>query len=227
MITLGQFIKDTQGKKIAVPWFPFGHKGQCVSLVQQYVKQCLGQPAKARGNAKDWINTYVSAGLGTITKSGRYGDLIVFPHEGDFGHIGIYINSTTLYDQNNGRHDNQCAGYGKIFSKDYILLRPNVNLLPESVDEWTAGTYKLLYNKAIRRKHMLGEDVIVRVKNCGSETKKYLTSANKNDFAFLKAGTELVCRKIYKDNFGLVWGSYGNCWVVLCNADGTSQAKKI
>ena len=33
-------------------------KGQCVSLIQQYLYQVFGKPFKAYGNAKDWINNY-------------------------------------------------------------------------------------------------------------------------------------------------------------------------
>lgn len=226
MITLTEFINKTKGKKIALPWFPYGQKGQCVSLIQQYIKQCLGQNAKARGNAKDWVKTYPAEGLGSIVNKPQRGDIIVFPHEGKYGHIAIYIDSNTLYDQNNGRHDKKKAGYGTIFSKDYVVLRPNVSLISEDKAEWQVGTYKLLNNKAIRRTHDLGNNIL-KVKNCGKETKKYLTSTNKNDDAYLKKGTEVKARKIYKDLDGRVWGSYGNCWLVLCNKDGTAQAKKV
>lgn len=147
-ISLEKFIERTKGTRVDVPWKSDGHlKGQCVSLVQQYLLQCLEQPAKPRGNAKDWINTYVNEGLGTRTTSLRKGDIIVFPNEANgYGHIAIFVDGR-IYDQNNLRHDNGCAGYCAMFSKDYVAIRPNAELvedkpvgqtlsLPASADSW-------------------------------------------------------------------------------------------
>lgn len=132
-ISLEQFVNETKGTAVDVPWGTNTKlKGQCVSLVQSYIERCLEQPAKARGNAKDWINTYVAEGLGTITDSPRKGDLLVFPNEAEgYGHISIYVNEEALYDQNNFRHDNGLAGYGTIFSKDFVALRPNAELIED------------------------------------------------------------------------------------------------
>lgn len=148
-ISLEKFIEKTKGTRVDVPWESDGHlKGQCVSLIQQYLVQCLEQPAKPRGNAKDWIETYVAEGLGTIATELRKGDILVFPNEAEgYGHIAIYVNEDVIYDQNNLRHDNGCAGYGTIFSNDYVILRPNAELvedkpvgqtliLPASADTW-------------------------------------------------------------------------------------------
>jgi len=67
-ISLEKFIEKTKGKKLALPWNSKKQVGQCVSLIQHYIKDCLEQPAKARGNAKDWITSYVKEGLGKIKK---------------------------------------------------------------------------------------------------------------------------------------------------------------
>lgn len=134
-ISLEEFIKKTKGTKVDVPWVtkPSKLKGQCVSLIQAYIKGCLGQPAKPRGDAKDWITNYVAEGLGKVVTSPRKGDILVFPKEADnYGHIAIYIKKNTLYDQNNGRHDNYKAGYGSVFTNDYVILRPNVELIRAS-----------------------------------------------------------------------------------------------
>lgn len=133
-IALEKFIANTKGTRVDVPWKSDGHlKGQCVSLVQQYVIQCLGQNAKPRGNAKDWIRTYPSEGLGKIVKTPQKGDIVVFPNEaGGYGHIGIYVSANKIYDQNNLRHDGGKAGYGTIFSRSYTLLRPNTSLVSDT-----------------------------------------------------------------------------------------------
>lgn len=130
-ISLEKFIEKTKGKKVDVPWVtvPSKLKGQCVSLIQTYIEQCLEQPAKARGNAKDWIKSYVEEGLGYTVSEQRTGDIIVFPNEADgYGHIAIYVDGK-LYDQNNLRHDNGCAGFGEIFNYDFVTLRPNAELI--------------------------------------------------------------------------------------------------
>ena len=132
MISLKKFIEQTQGQAIDVSFSHTSHlKGQCVSLIQEYLRLCLGQPDKARGHAKDWAINYVNEGLGTIVDTARNGDILVFPKEcNHFGHIGIYYNGK-LYDQNNTRHDQGRAGLGEIFSNDYIILRPNVELIKD------------------------------------------------------------------------------------------------
>ena len=146
-ISLEQFIKNTKGTKVDVPWSSGRLIGQCVSLIQQYIGQCLDQPMKARGNAKDWVSTYVSEGLGYIVKTPRKGDLLVYGASmgGGYGHIAIYVGPDQMYDQNNSTHDNLCAGYSKIFG-GYTILRPNSELiedttlktlyLPANADRW-------------------------------------------------------------------------------------------
>lgn len=74
------------------------YKGQCVSLVQQYLYQCYNIPYKARGNAKDFVPPKfhkVSGGYqpGDIIRYGRnYG--------GGYGHIGIIDVNGKFLDQN-------------------------------------------------------------------------------------------------------------------------------
>lgn len=130
-ISLEKFINNTKGTQVDVPWVkePSKLKGQCVSLIQAYIEQCLEQPAKARGNAKDWIQSYVNEGLGYTVADQKTGDIIVFPNEADgLGHIAIYVDGK-LYDQNNYSHDNGLAGFGNIFSWDFVTLRPNAELI--------------------------------------------------------------------------------------------------
>lgn len=147
--SLEKFIEETKGTSVDVPWESDGHlKGECVSLVQCYISECLEQPAEPRGNAADWIVTYTVEGLGKTVSDQKTGDLIVFPNEANgLGHIAIYVDGK-LYDQNNLRHDNGLAGFGEIFSWDFVTLRPNTTViikeieieqtlyLPEEADTW-------------------------------------------------------------------------------------------
>lgn len=142
-ISLEKFVESTKGTKVSVPWNE-QLTGQCVSLVQQYIGQCLEQPMKARGNAKDWIQSYVAEGLGTIVSEPRKGDILVYGSSmgGGYGHIAIYISENKMYDQNNLTHDNLCAGYSKIFN-GYTILRPNVELVEDvqTIIEQPNNTY--------------------------------------------------------------------------------------
>jgi len=224
-ISLKQFIDKTKGTKVDVPWGNGKLKGQCVSLVQQYIGQCLGQPMKPRGNAKDWKNTYVKEGLGKIVKNPQYGDIIVY-NIGQFGHIAIYIDKNTMYDQNNGYHDNYRAGYGKLI-KGGTYLRPNVSLIPDT-DIYTTGDYRLLYAKALRKNHNLGNN-IYKVKECNKIIIPYLVSIKANDNAQLKKGSDIKIIEIYNET-GRIWGKLNFTkpyWVVLRNKDGKAQSKKI
>lgn len=144
-ISLEKFIENTKGTQVDVPWKSKNKlKGECVSLIQQYISQCLEQPAKARGHATDWIQSYVNEGLGHTVSDQKTGDIIVFPNEaGGYGHIAIYVDGK-LYDQNNARHDNRLAGYGNIFSWDFVTLRPNAELIVSEPKSETKGCDQIL-----------------------------------------------------------------------------------
>jgi hypothetical protein len=112
MISLKAFINKTKGKLVDLnSGSTFGRlKGQCVSLIQNYLEDCYGIPFKARGNAKDWINTIPNAGIGKIVKTPKYGDIIVWGGykrangtTNKYGHIAIYINGKEYYDQFKGK----------------------------------------------------------------------------------------------------------------------------
>lgn len=135
-ISLEKFIEKTKGTRVDVPWTINSNlKGECVSLIQCYIKECLEQPAKARGNAKTWKTSYVNEGLGKIVTEPRKGDLLVYDERqgGGYGHIAIYVDKNRMYDQNNSTHDNECAGYSKILP-NYVILRPNATLIEDVIE---------------------------------------------------------------------------------------------
>ncbi len=112
---------------VANPAPNYKYKGQCVSLIQQYLYQVFGMPFKAHGNAKDWANnvpdgfTKLSAGV-----SLQKGDILVYGanYGGGYGHIGLIDSNGKFYDQNGvkslaiGYRDNPFSGY-------ICVLRPN------------------------------------------------------------------------------------------------------
>lgn len=112
---------------VANPAPNYGYKGQCVSLIQQYLYQVFGMPFKARGNAKDWAYNIPEGftKLSANTKLQR-GDILVYGsnYGGGYGHIGLIDVNWKFYDQNGikrlavGYRDNPFGGY-------VCVLRPN------------------------------------------------------------------------------------------------------
>lgn len=132
-ISLDQFIEKTIGTRVDVKWGEGKLLGECVSLMQQYLGQCFNIEQHARGDAKDWKDSLIAEGVGQIVEIPQRGDIIVFYdpyYGGGYGHIAIYIDQNTMYDQNNEYHDNGLAGYcnlnytGNDFKWGYVYIRP-------------------------------------------------------------------------------------------------------
>lgn len=102
----------------------------------------------------------------------------------------------------------------------------------EDMKIWEVGNYTLLGNdKALRKEHSLKNN-IHKVKDFKgiNVTLNVLTSEKPNADAYMKKYTPFKVREIYKEANGRVWGRYGTIvisWIVLCNVDGTPQAKRI
>ncbi|MEG0873052.1 MAG: CHAP domain-containing protein, partial [Clostridia bacterium] len=90
-------------RSVANPSPNFKYKGQCVSLIQQYLYQVFGMPFQAHGNAKDWANNVPAnfTKLPASTKLQR-GDILVYGgnYGGGYGHIGLIDANWKYYDQN-------------------------------------------------------------------------------------------------------------------------------
>lgn len=99
------------------------YKGECVSLVQQYLSKVHDIPFKARGNAKDWANINIEG----FTKIGvnnsiKAGDILVYNY-GTYGHMAIVDAENKSLEQN--RNGNKKVTVGDI-RKEYVAIqRPN------------------------------------------------------------------------------------------------------
>lgn len=89
---------------------------------------------------------------------------------------------------------------------------------------WKAGDYVLLFDKAVRKSHNLGNNI--QIVGLMKAAKPYCTSQKFFDKAILKSGTECKIDGIYDEN-GRIWGAFGKYWIVLCNIDGTPQARRV
>ena len=123
-VSLEAFTNGNTGQRLANP--DGSYKGECVSLVQQYLYQCLGIPYVARGNAHQWRSSLVYAGIAyEVTGTPQRGDIIVYDtrYGGGYGHIGIADGNGNLFDQNNymnGR--NGTAGKIRLYGS-YAIMR--------------------------------------------------------------------------------------------------------
>lgn len=102
-ISLKNFIEDNIGKYISFKDTD-KLKTECVTLIQEYIRQCYDIPFKARGNAKDWANSCND--IATKTDKPVYGDIIVWganATNSGYGHLAIYIDGNKYFDQYTGK----------------------------------------------------------------------------------------------------------------------------
>ena len=218
MKTLNQFINETYDKVIALP--NGNQKGQCVSLVQQYLIQVYNIPFKARGHAKNFGENLVKEGLAFKVDKARYGDLVVF-ETGEYGHIGITIDDKKMYDQNNTTHNECRAGYSYIFNikKKYYRIKQK---------DLTIGKYQLLYKKYVRKSPKVAgnrfkvKELKIKGEGWTKDELNMLVSQKDNDYAQLNKGSILQIVKLSKEgkNTWGKYGIYGNDWICLYDNSG-------
>ena len=120
-MNLAEFVSWglTQGS-VANPEPNYKYKGQCVSLIQQYLYQVFGMPFKARGNAKDWADNIPEGFIKLSSNVAlKKGDILVYGsnYGGGYGHIGLIDVNGKFYDQNGvkrlavGYRENPFSGY--------------------------------------------------------------------------------------------------------------------
>lgn len=235
-ISLEKFIDNTKGTKVDIPWAtkPSNLKGECVSLIQAYIAECLEQPAKARGHAYEWKYSYVNEGLGKIVSTPQKGDIIVWgtAYGNGKGHIAIYVDNNIVYEQNRYTHDNRCAGYGKLDGK-YTILRPNATLIEDETDqrrpedtilEYAKGNYITLEEMNLRNGAGY-KYAIKKVKDMSANGKKHATSTNPNANAVYKKSTEFTAQEIIK-NGNEYWAKTPSGYICLKGASGKVYCKK-
>lgn len=230
-----------QGKSIDFGWYNH-HNQDVYSISNGYVLKIEKQ--KTGGNCV-WIkhvdgkvslyahldtikvkhssNVLMGEKIGTMGKTG-----IV---TGEHLHLGIYseekankgFNSKGLY----GNADINPFEYLEVYEGQEVYKGTLEKYNIRFHENYTTGRYKLIYAKAIRRDHYLGEEYIVKVGECYLDIRDDLTSNRLDDEAFYRAGAIVDITEIYEDETTRIWGKLRNCWIVLQNRDGSPQATKI
>lgn len=102
------------------------HKGQCVSLVQQYLKKVHNIPFQARGNAKDWAYTTIP-GFNKINANNavKPGDILVYgaTSGNQYGHIALIDADGKFLEQN--KNGLKKVTVGEIRVGRIAIFRPN------------------------------------------------------------------------------------------------------
>ena len=145
-------------------------------------------------------------------------------------HLGIYKGAYINYSVDNWVNPIKYLEY----YEDQVVYGPTMDKYklkkhegePEPHKDWTTGKYEILVAKTIRTSCKLTPSNRVKVKDCTPATKRVLTSTKPNDIAMVKIGAIITISEIYTDKSNRIWGKYGNCWIVICNADGTPQAER-
>jgi len=158
MISLKEFIKNTQGKVVGFT-DSNKHKGECVTLIQEYLRLCYGIPFKPRGNAHEWLKNLPKEGLAKVVNTPRYGDIIIWGTDvaKGYGHLAIYIDKNKYYDQYVGK---SAGSESRTTSKKPIgYLRMNKALIPDKtlkpLDEIAADVRAGKYKDFPERKALL------------------------------------------------------------------------
>lgn len=196
---------------VANPAPNYKYKGECVSLIQQYLYKVFGKSFKAYGNAKDWSTNYPKSYFIKLSKSSKLqpGDVLVYGsnYGGGYGHIGLIDVNGKWYDQNGVKK--KAIGYkDKPFSGYVCVLRPK-NQDKLGLNEYKVGsTYTLTTNVKVRA----GAGTDARRKKTSELTADGKKHALNQENATLKEGTKVTVQEV-KTVDGDTWVKIPSGWI--------------
>ena len=197
--------------------FLTGHDETINAYKGMTIKQGVQIGNMGKGGNATGVHCHIEVGKGqqTTWKKNSKGVWCI-PNQVAFEKV-FFMDNTTI------KNCNKPWKYTKDIKNTSIT--PTVSTSTSKVNQTIVakGTYKLKYAKCLRTSPKLLNN-IVNAKYVDSATKKLLKSQTGK--AMLKAGTEITCLKISKESNGRTWGSYGNCWICLKNADGSMQCTR-
>ena len=191
------------------------YKGQCVSLIQQYLYRVFGIPYKARGNAKDWVRNPLPDVLEKLpnTVALQPGDILVYGsnYGRGYGHIALIDINGKFYDQNGVKK--LAVGYqDKPFSGYVCVLRPkNQEALGinKNIAKYEIGK---VYTTQVNLKVREGAGTDKRWKKRNELTADGQKNALAGENAVLKTGTRVTCKDI-KNIGNDIWVKIPSGWI--------------
>lgn len=192
------------------------YKGQCVSLIQQYLYQVFGKSFKAYGNAKDWANNYPKDYFTKLNANAGYqrGDVLVYGanYGGGYGHIGLIDVNMKWFDQN-GVKKLAVSYKDKPFTGYVCILRPkNQNALGLSNEKFKIGTVYTTQVELYIRDNAGTDSNIKLVKNITINAKENAKFTDENRNAVLKAGTRVTVQDV-KNIGDDIWLKIPSGWI--------------
>lgn len=212
-LSLKEFINKYEGKSVNVPW---GYRGECVSLVQRYLNECHGLKLERRGNAIHYGVNLLKYKKAYEVDQAKYGDIIVWgrPYgyiDGKYyGHVAIYIDENTIFDQNNGSvKPTRTAQFRKMLNaKPRHILRMKTTLKPDKPryeKEVYAFTSTVKDNINIRENHSTKSNIVGKLKT--GETYNYIKKYNDGLHVWVSNGKTWMAVRPVKDGKRLgLWG---------------------
>ena len=191
------------------------YKGQCVSLIQQYLYKVFGVPYKPRGNAKDWAKNPLPDVLEKLpnTVALQPGDILVYGsnYGGGYGHIALIDINGKFYDQN-GIKKLQVAYQDKPFNGYVCVLRPK-DQSKLGINKNTAK-YEIgkVYTTQVNLKVREGAGTDKRWKKKNELTADGQKNATSSTNAVLQTGTRVTCKDI-KNIGNDIWVKIPSGWI--------------
>lgn len=198
-------------KSVANPEPNNKYKGECVSLIQQYLNKVFGKEFKPYGNAKDWEDNYPKEYFNKLSVKEKLqsGDVLVYGsnYGKGYGHIGLIDVNMKFLDQNGVKKEK--VAYQNEPFKDYkCILRPK--------NQEALGIYKFIVSKnytiQVNLKVRDGAGVDKRWKLKSELTNDGKKHAINSENAVLKAGTRITCLEAQKNNNN-IWVRIPSGWI--------------
>jgi len=196
-------------KQVGNPTKENSYKGECVSLVQQYLDKVHNIRFKARGNAKDWANVTIEGfdRIGADNKL-KAGDILVY-NRGKFGHVVIVDADLKSLEQNKGGNRKVTVG---AIDKTYIKIQRPKKIDLGVEDNFIVGK---VYTTKVNLKVREGAGIDKKQKNKIDLTKDGQKNALDYKLAVLKMDTRvtLLEKKVINDDE--IWGRIPSGWIAL------------
>ena len=197
-------------KSVGNPTAEESYKGECVSLVQQYLSKVHGIPFRARGNAKDWANIVIE-GFNKYAPDNtlKPGDIVVY-NWGKYGHMAIITADGKSLEQN--KNGNRVITVGDV-KPGYVMIHRPANIdLGIVTDNYNVGQ---VYTTKVDLKVREGAGTNYRQKNKAELTVDGQKNAYNYTSAVLKTGTRVTLLEKKVINNDEIWGRIPSGWIAF------------